>query len=159
MSWLRKTAVTTVTFLSVTLTDNHISVWGEQISRVVGGSTVGKMIDSLGESTLISGLEAVGDNAARIARQSFLFQWLTKEPEPEVIVIDLRETRTVGPVIGLLDWSTARVRPYWEETTLKTGMEHLVALGERAADTRVGSMLVRLLTPPEPPEDEPREDA
>ncbi|MFB6266386.1 MAG: hypothetical protein ABEI31_01900 [Halodesulfurarchaeum sp.] len=36
-------------------------------------------------------------------RASFLYRWLTKEPEPEVIVIDLRETWTVGPIIAVLD--------------------------------------------------------
>jgi len=41
--------------------------------------------------------------AVTITRASFLFRWLTKEPEPEVIVIDLRETWTVGPIIALLD--------------------------------------------------------
>lgn len=34
---------------------------------------------------------------------SWLYTWLTKEPEPEVIVIDLRETRSVGPIISILD--------------------------------------------------------
>lgn len=34
---------------------------------------------------------------------SWLYDWLTAEPEPEVIVIDLRETRTVGMVLTVLD--------------------------------------------------------
>ena len=34
---------------------------------------------------------------------SRLYRWFTAEPEPEVIVIDLRETRTVGPALALLD--------------------------------------------------------
>jgi hypothetical protein len=34
---------------------------------------------------------------------SFLFRWLTEEPDPEVIVIDLRKTITVAPFIVLLD--------------------------------------------------------
>ncbi|MXR50405.1 hypothetical protein GRX03_02125 [Halovenus sp. WSH3] len=35
---------------------------------------------------------------------SWLYRWLTAEPDPDVIVIDLRETRLVGPVLGVLDW-------------------------------------------------------
>ena len=35
--------------------------------------------------------------------ESRIFEWLTAEPEPEVIVIDLRETRTVGRVVSTLD--------------------------------------------------------
>lgn len=44
--------------------------------------------------------------AARVsdaAANSRLVDWLTKEPEPEVIVIDLRETWTIGPVLAVLD--------------------------------------------------------
>jgi len=36
-------------------------------------------------------------------RSSFLYRWLTAEPEPEVIVIDLRDTFTVRPFIVALD--------------------------------------------------------
>ncbi|AEH36957.1 hypothetical protein [Halopiger xanaduensis] len=39
----------------------------------------------------------------RYVRHSWLYRWLTPEPDPEVIVIDLRETYTVGPFIRLLD--------------------------------------------------------
>lgn len=39
----------------------------------------------------------------RAVRHSWLYRWLTKEPEPDIIVIDLRETWTVGPIIALLD--------------------------------------------------------
>ena len=134
-----------------------MSAWGDRVSRVVHGSILGKILNSLEESYAVSGVIAAVTNLSGIARQSALFQWLTKEPDPEVIVIDLRETRTVGPVIRLLDWAIERLRPYWEETALKRGLEMLVALGEQAAETRVGTVLVRLLTPPEPPEDNSRE--
>ena len=39
----------------------------------------------------------------RYVRGSFFYQWFTAEPDPEVIVIDLRETWTVGPFIAVLD--------------------------------------------------------
>jgi hypothetical protein len=131
-----------------------MSAWGERVSRVVDGSAVGTILDSLGGSHLLSGVETIGSKAARVVRRSFLFHWLTKEPEPQVIVIDLRETRTVEPIIRLLDWTIARIRPYWEETALKRGLEDLGALGEQATETRVGIVCVRLLTPPEPSEGE-----
>lgn len=34
---------------------------------------------------------------------SWLSRWLTAEPDPDVIVIDLRETWTVGPILGAID--------------------------------------------------------
>jgi hypothetical protein len=40
--------------------------------------------------------------------ESRIFEWLTAEPDPEVIVIDLRETRTTGWVISTLDRVRAR---------------------------------------------------
>ncbi len=44
---------------------------------------------------------------SRLGRTSLVssaaYRWFTAEPEPEVIVIDLRETRTIGPVIRGLD--------------------------------------------------------
>ena len=136
-----------------------MSTWGERVSRVVDGSIVGTIFDSLDESHLVSGVDSVGSNAARIVQRSFLFQWLTKEPEPEVIVIDLRKTRTVGPFIRLLDWAVARIRPYWEESALSRGLVKSIELGKQATETRVGTMLVRLLAPPEPPEDERGENS
>lgn len=37
-------------------------------------------------------------------RHSAIYRWMTTEPEPEVVVIDLRETWTVGPILAGLDW-------------------------------------------------------
>jgi len=60
-------------------------------------------------SRLVAIARAIGD----WLRHSFLYRWLTKEPEPDVIVIDLRETYTVGPLITALDRVGARLAPWW----------------------------------------------
>ena len=39
----------------------------------------------------------------RFAKTSWLYRWLTAEPTPEVIVIDLRDTLAIAPVIHTLD--------------------------------------------------------
>lgn len=52
------------------------------------------------------------------ARQSFLYRWLTKEPEPEVIVIDLRDTYSVGPIISWLDRAIATWIPLTQSATV-----------------------------------------
>lgn len=40
----------------------------------------------------------------RYVKHSHSYRWLTTEPDPDVIVIDLRRTYTVGPVLRLVDW-------------------------------------------------------
>ncbi|WP_066414416.1 hypothetical protein [Halorubrum aethiopicum] len=62
------------------------------LSRVGSGSVV------LGQT------RAAGKRVANAVRASWLYRWLTAEPDPEVIVIDLRETWTVGPFLRILDW-------------------------------------------------------
>jgi len=61
-------------------------------------------------------------------RASFLYQWLTAEPDPEVIVIDLRETWTVGPVLRLLDIVIDRLQP----AVANAGVMRLAQTGFRA---------------------------
>jgi hypothetical protein len=56
-------------------------------------------------------------NMAREARPSLpsrpsletLRNWVTADPDSGVVVVDLRETLTVGPIIIALDWVTALV--------------------------------------------------
>lgn len=40
---------------------------------------------------------------------SWLYRWLTAESDPDVIVIDLRETWTVGPILAVLNWFVTRL--------------------------------------------------
>lgn len=57
---------------------------------------------------------ARADATARTALQgSWLYRWLTAEPEPTVVVIDLRETWTVGPLLRVLDYLGRRVAGVW----------------------------------------------
>jgi hypothetical protein len=79
-----------------------------------GGSdrnTMGRLIDT---SRLADG----GRWIAATARRSALYRWLTAEPDPDVIVIDLRETWTVGPVIAVLDRVISAVSRGAEGSTL-----------------------------------------
>ena len=57
--------------------------------------------------SLLARLVAV---VARWGRASVLYRWLTTEPDPAVIVIDLRESRVVGPVLSALDRVAAGLR-------------------------------------------------
>lgn len=61
-------------------------------------------MSALDSSRLYRALTAATDRLSGFVRGSFLYRWLTAEPDPEVIVIDLRETWTVGPFISVLDY-------------------------------------------------------
>ncbi|EMA71090.1 hypothetical protein [Halorubrum distributum] len=79
--------------------------------------------------------------AATAVRSSYLYRWLTAEPDPEVIVIDLRETWTVGPVIRLLDAILDRLIPALDDSRVaaaaRTG-----AASTLAAPAVVGGLAV-----------------
>lgn len=56
----------------------------------------------------------------RVIRTSWLYRWLTAEPEADVVVIDLRETMTVGPILRLLERVVDPVAEYWEDSRVST---------------------------------------
>ena len=82
---------------------------------------------TLASSRVVSALRVASTRGESWVRQSALYRWLTAEPDPEVIVIDLRETWTVGPFLRVLDW-------------LVTG------LGDAATDSRVIGITQRSIT-------------
>ncbi|WP_353635031.1 hypothetical protein ABSL23_05815 [Halobacterium sp. NMX12-1] len=121
------------------------------IERVLDGSHVADAVQRASTS-IGRWLESTGTRLTRVVQGSFLYRWLTAEPDPDVIVIDLRETYTVGPFIAILDRIVETFVPYYRQSLLKRGIDALTALAARAADTRPGRLLVALFEPPEPPD-------
>lgn len=72
---------------------------------------------------------------------SFVFRWLTAEPEPDVVVVDLRETWTVGPFIALLDWLVPHGLRMWHGSTSKRAVER-TATAFRDAPVQLVSVVV-----------------
>lgn len=70
-------------------------------SRLV--RTVGTLPATLQTASAHSGLSNLTTAGRRYVEGSWLYRWLTKEPDPDVIVIDLRETLTVGPWLAAID--------------------------------------------------------
>ncbi|WP_435176503.1 hypothetical protein [Halorussus sp. AFM4] len=89
-------------------------------------------------------------------RQSFLYRWLTKEPEPDVIVIDLRETYTVGPLIALLDRLVPTVDRMWRGSLAARATSRLqtTPIWAWLSESRTVQLLRAALEPPEPPDSE-----
>jgi len=71
-------------------------------------------------------------------RNSRLVIWLTKEPEPDVIVIDLRDTYTVGPFIQLLDRLVPHAERAWSGSLLQRFSARLTEI-VRHAPVKVAS--------------------
>jgi hypothetical protein len=84
-----------------------------------------------------------------ITKASWLYRWLTTEPEPEVIVIDLRETYTVGPFLAMLNAVTPQVERLWKNSGLASVAQ---SIERTLSGSKVAKLAARLLEPPEPPE-------
>ncbi|CAP12965.1 uncharacterized protein OE_1134F [Halobacterium salinarum R1] len=115
--------------------------------------------NAIGKSRIANIARTVVATTTAFVRESYLYQWLTAEPDPEVVVIDLRETYTVGPFIAILDRSIETLVPIYRESRLARSLNGLATLLARAADTRPGRVLVALFEPPEPPAGDDSHDA
>jgi hypothetical protein len=85
--------------------------------------------------------ERATTTAQTLVSGSFISRWLTAEPDPEVIVIDLRETWTVGPIIALVD----RLLAVFTESTQTSRVAeatHTVITAFRERPIRVVSLAV-----------------
>jgi hypothetical protein len=70
-------------------------------SRVV--AALGSLDDRLSSLGRRERAMRFGTWVRRVVTNSFAYRWITTEPEPDAIVIDLREAVTVGPFVALLD--------------------------------------------------------
>lgn len=124
----------------------------ESLWPAVRNAEVTSKAAAVGRAADESGLARASREGTEWARQSFLYRWLTADPEPNVVVIDLRETVSVGPLIELVDGVLRWIVPYWAQSIPGRILGGLVDWGERVANTRFGQILIAMLEPPEPPE-------
>jgi hypothetical protein len=97
-------------------------------------------------STLRAAAESLATSAQTAVRNSYCYRWLTAEPEPDVVVIDLRETRTVGPFVRLLERVVDPVERAWADSRLASVT---AGVGAALSGSRTGQLLAALLEPPE----------
>lgn len=98
----------------------------------------------LGSSRVVTALRTAGSQASSWVRHSALYQWLTAEPDPEVIVIDLRDTWTVGPFLQVLDWIVDRLVDGAAGSRIVTVAQQSVS-ATRAAPLRVVGLVIAFL--------------
>jgi hypothetical protein len=103
------------------------------------------------ESVFISAV-GYGDKwLTGVTISSFLYRWFTREPDSDVIVIDLRETWTVGMVVSLLEYIVEWIYPLWRKSQSARFASVVIETSGRLANTRYGRFLIRVFEPPEPP--------
>lgn len=115
-------------------------------------ATVDRVSEGLMTAGQSSTTRSLAGRLSRWVRASYLYRWLTAEPDPDVVVIDLRETYAVGPVVALLDRLAAPLGRLYRDSTLQRLVEGAGRAAGALADTRVGRALGRALAPPEPPD-------
>ncbi|OYR48488.1 hypothetical protein DJ73_19280 [Halorubrum sp. Ea1] len=117
---------------------------GPDASNTPGSSADDELPATLAGSRIVSAVRAATTCVGLWVRHSALYQWLTAEPDPEVIVIDLRETWTVGPFVRLLDWAV-------DQLFDAAGGSRAVGIAQRgvtatcAAPLRVGGLMMATL--------------
>lgn len=99
--------------IQTALTTATVAVWFRRI-REAGR----KSLDHSTLHKLVNWIE-------RIARASWVYRWFTREPDPEVVVIDLRDTVTIGPILTLLEHFVTRMRRYAQGATFRTVAERI----------------------------------
>ena len=118
----------------------------------------GRKVSAISDaSQIISVGRTIGARAGELVRESYCYRWLTEEPDPEVIVIDLRETYTVWTFITLLERFIPHIEDAWQhskvESIARRVFERLAAgVFDPLSETRGYKLVVISLTPPEPPE-------
>jgi hypothetical protein len=112
-------------------------------------STVGRYLEGVRDrltsaverSAVAGAFESVEATLTRWCRGSKIVQWFLAEPDPEVIVIDLRETYTVGPIIRALEWTAVRTNRLAERTGLAAAARRTTDWLESAPVRAVGWLL------------------
>lgn len=127
----------------------------EWVGGVIANSRIGRLyvwlVGSLDTGVQNSTSRAIAHRIGMTWRASFVYSWLTAEPEPEVIVIDLRETVTIGPLLRLVAWlSSPFVRAL--EHSVSWGLA--LAAGRAATGSTLLVLVARLLEPPPIPEEQ-----
>lgn len=123
-------------------------VWEQSRTAQVLQTVTTTLAEAREGSVLAASVERLTTRATSVVRTSYCYRWLTAEPDPEVIVIDLRKTRTVGPFITLLEKVVDPVERVWAGSQLPSVT---ATAGAAVSRSRTGRILSALLEPPDPP--------
>lgn len=144
--------------MSDTTNPDELDEQRRTIGEVIGNSRFVALVHAAGSS--IRYLFRMGE---RYSRESGIYRWFTKDPDQDVVIIDLRETYSVGPLLRLIDhgrrWanhSMASIEPYWQTSKTQTVCTASRPLLDRIADTWVGRGIRFLFVPADSPTTNPK---
>ncbi|WP_440992272.1 hypothetical protein [Haloarchaeobius baliensis] len=124
-----------------------------KIRRSLNRSQIGTTIARISAGFLDSRLVGASERVVTTVRESSTYKWLTKEPEPVGVVVDLRDSYTVGTLTRLGDVAVERIEPYWQTSRVRSGVGTVNRGVRKVAETEGGRWLVRTLRPPVTPEE------
>lgn len=87
----------------------------------------------------------------RAVSESRLYGWFSGEGVATILVIDLRETYTFGPILGVLHRVSGLLARWYPGSSLSVGHDAIARLWVIAGDAHVVKVVAALLTPPAPP--------
>ena len=107
-------------------------------------ATRSRLQRAIDNSLLVRTTRGIESTLGRWGRGSRLVQWFLAEPDPEVIVIDLRETYTVGPVLRVLDRVVAVAGRIDDRTGISDAVSRLAAIVTSAPLFALGVLLASI---------------
>ncbi len=95
---------------------------------------------------------------ATVVTASALVQWFTREPNTDQVVINLSETRTLGPLVAPVRRTCSYAVHVYRQSTLHTvltvGWQWSGPLRTAVSNSHLGAFCLMLFAPPEAPPDE-----
>lgn len=125
-----------------TTSGGQLGRWGSAVGAQSRLWSLARRLSRQGSTAMASARSTtVLGHLTDVATDSFVYRWLTAEPDPDVIVIDLRETWTAGPIINTIDRTLRELLPAVPTATIAGVGRRLVAFG-RHRPLKVLSLVV-----------------
>lgn len=100
---------------------------------------IGTAVD---RATYHSRVRALGDRVRPAVAHSRIVRWFIREPDPDVVVIDLAETRTVGSLLRALDATAERIDRVLRDTGIREWPTKAgTTIGRNAVPAASGALL------------------
>lgn len=97
----------------------------------IAARAVRRLETGLEAASRYSTLTSLVGTATEYVHDAWLYRWLTAEPDPDVVVIDLRQTWSVGPPLAVLDRVVDAIVPGLERASAVRAAEHVADVVRR----------------------------